>query len=56
MGAKEAWAASIHRQRHIGDFTDWKNHDSYRRAFERLLRDLRTEGSRESSATSEAAN
>ena len=28
--------------RHIGDFTEWKNHDSYQKAFERLLRDLKT--------------
>jgi hypothetical protein len=29
--------------RHAGDFTDWKEHDSYRQAFDRLLRDLRAE-------------
>jgi hypothetical protein len=29
------------RTRHVGDFTDWKSHDSYRKAFDRLLRDLR---------------
>ena len=27
--------------RHIGDFRAWKDHDSYQRAFERLLRDLK---------------
>jgi len=26
-----AWTASIRRQRHIGDFTKWKDHDSYQR-------------------------
>ena len=31
------------RTRHIGDFTKWKDHDSYRKAFDRLLRDLRAE-------------
>jgi hypothetical protein len=34
-------AAAIKRVRHIGDFTDWKDHDSYRKAFDRLLRDLK---------------
>ena len=38
MDAPEAWAASIRRQRHIGDFTAWKNHDAYVKGFERLLR------------------
>jgi hypothetical protein len=37
----EAWAASIRRQRHIGDFRKWKNHDHYRKALSRLLRDLK---------------
>jgi len=41
MEAKEAWAADIRRTRHIGDFCGWKNHDNYRAAFERLLRDLK---------------
>jgi len=41
-----AWAASIRRKRHIGDFSEWKNHDSYRRAFDRLLKDLKATDSR----------
>jgi TIR domain-containing protein/pentapeptide repeat protein len=36
------WAADIRRQRHIGDFTQWKEHDAYQYAFTRLLRDLTT--------------
>src|SRR5213079_1416055 len=44
METEQAWAASIRRTRHIGDFTRWKKHDSYRKAFERLLRDLKAEG------------
>ncbi len=40
MDTDEAWAASIRRTRHIGDFTKWKDHDSYKEAFERVLRDL----------------
>lgn len=43
MGSEQAWAASIRRTRHIGDFTRWKDHDSYQKAFERLLRDLKAE-------------
>src|SRR5262245_22824792 len=27
------WAADIRRQRHIGDFTRWKEHDMYQKAF-----------------------
>ena len=41
METDQAWAADIRRTRHIGDFRDWKNHDSYKKAFERLLRDLK---------------
>jgi uncharacterized protein YjbI with pentapeptide repeats len=37
----KAWAADIRRQRQIGDFSRWKDDDVYKRAFERLLRDLR---------------
>jgi hypothetical protein len=38
---EEAWAATIHRTRHIGDFTRWKEHDEYQKALTRLLRDLK---------------
>jgi uncharacterized protein YjbI with pentapeptide repeats len=41
MNTDQAWAADIRRTRHIGDFRGWKNHDSYKRAFDRLLRDLK---------------
>ncbi len=37
------WVALMRRKRHIGDFTRWKRHDDYQRAFERLLRDLKAE-------------
>lgn len=36
----DGWATDL-RQRHIGDFRDWKSHDRYQQAFQRLLRDLR---------------
>ncbi len=41
MKTDQAWAADIRRTRHIGDFSRWKNHDSYQAALERLLRDLK---------------
>jgi len=31
------------REYFIPDFSEWKKHDHYRKAFERLLRDLKTE-------------
>ncbi len=43
MGSGEAWAGLV-RQRHIGDFRGWKEHDAYREGFERLVRDLKAEG------------
>lgn len=39
----KAWAASVRRTRHIGDFTRWQEQDAYHRALERLLRDLKAE-------------
>ena len=42
METDAAWAASIRRTRHIGDFTDWKDHDAYQESFQRLLRDLKS--------------
>jgi TIR domain len=37
------WASEIRHERNIGDFTRWKDHDAYQKAFMRLLRDLRTQ-------------
>jgi hypothetical protein len=31
----------VRRAGHVGDFTRWREHDSYREAFDRLLRDLK---------------
>lgn len=42
MESNRAWAASIRRTRQIGDFRKWKDHDSSKSAFERLLSDLKT--------------
>jgi hypothetical protein len=43
MQTNAAWAAEIRHTRHIGDFRNWKDHDSFQKAFERLLRDLKAE-------------
>ena len=43
MDTEKAWAANLRRSRHIGDFTNWKDNDSYQNAFDRLLRDLKAE-------------
>jgi hypothetical protein len=39
--ATHAWAASLRRTRHIGDFRAWKDHDQYQKSFERLSCDLK---------------
>jgi Sigma-70, region 4/TIR domain len=43
MQTSEAWARLLRGQRNIGDFTSWKEHDSYQRSLDRLMRDLRVE-------------
>jgi hypothetical protein len=30
MDTQQAWAASLRRTRHIGDFRNWKDHDSFK--------------------------
>lgn len=37
------WATKIRRERNIGDFTRWKDHDAYQKAFTRLLGDLKAD-------------
>ena len=44
MEASKAWAADIRRTRHIGEFGNWRDHNSYKKALERLLRDLKNSG------------
>jgi len=41
MDSKTGWASNVKRQRNIGDFTKWKDHDAYQEAFSRLLRDMK---------------
>jgi TIR domain/Pentapeptide repeats (8 copies) len=45
MHTSEAWARLLRGQRNIGDFSGWKDHVSYQKCFERLMRDLRVESS-----------
>jgi hypothetical protein len=40
MEIKSGWPALLKNTRNVGDFTNWKDHDSYRKAFDGLLRDL----------------
>lgn len=40
---QNGWAVSLRNTRNIGDFTNWKDHDSYKMAFDRLVRDLKQE-------------
>jgi hypothetical protein len=42
-GHDERRAAEIRRTWHIGDFRAWKDHDKYKEAFARLMRDLKAE-------------
>lgn len=37
----KAWVKKVHNTRHITDFTAWKDHKSYKKSFDRLLRDLK---------------
>jgi hypothetical protein len=41
LDSQVAWAGNVRRERHIGDFSRWKDHDAYKVAFERLLQDLK---------------
>jgi uncharacterized protein YjbI with pentapeptide repeats len=43
MKTKEAWAGLVRRDRNIGDFRQWKDHDAYQQSFQRILRDLAKE-------------
>ena len=39
----EAWAVKLRDGRNIGDFRGWEQHDAYKKALDRLIRDLRVE-------------
>ena len=42
MTLETGWPALIRNTRNIGDFRRWKAHDAYQKAFNQLLRDLKT--------------
>ena len=46
-------AAGEIREYFIPDFTNWKDHDSYQQAFDRLLRDLKTQPAADSASAGE---
>ena len=48
-GVEAHWAQQIRQTRNIGDFTAWKDHDSYQKALERVLKDLRPEPAKDAS-------
>ncbi len=56
MHTTKAWAADIRRRWHIGDFTRWKQHDDYQRAFDRLLRDLKAESEKDGQSEREKSD
>lgn len=43
MEISAGWPALIRNTRNIGDFRQWKEHDSYQKSLDRLLRNLKTE-------------
>lgn len=44
MTVTSGWPRLLRNTRNVGDMRGWKDHDAYRQAFDRLLRDLRAEG------------
>jgi hypothetical protein len=43
MDSSRACGADIRRTRHIGDFRNWNDHDSFQKPLDRLLRDLKSQ-------------
>jgi TIR domain-containing protein/pentapeptide repeat protein len=56
MQTSEGWARLLRGQRNIGDFTRWKDHDSYQKELDRLMRDLRVEKPDQSQVTDASPN
>jgi uncharacterized protein YjbI with pentapeptide repeats len=50
FATKEAWAVLLRDDRNIGDFRAWKDHDSYQKALERVLRNLQVEAEPDAAA------
>jgi uncharacterized protein YjbI with pentapeptide repeats len=45
MATPEPWAVKLRDQRNIGDFRQWEKQPEYQKSLERLLRDLKANGS-----------
>jgi len=41
LGSDQAWAEYINKTRNLCDFSNWKEHDAYQQAFDKLLDDLK---------------
>ena len=46
MESDKPWAADLRRTRHIGDFRKWKDHDTFQKSLDRLLRDPKSQEGR----------
>jgi hypothetical protein len=46
MSTPEPWAVKLRDQRNIGDFRQWKQPEAYQKSLDRLLRDLKTSGTK----------
>jgi TIR domain len=44
FNSHEPWAAKLRDNRHIGDFSGWRNRNAYRTALDQLVRHLRVGG------------
>lgn len=42
--SNDDWSEKVQLRRHIGDFSSWKDETKYKKAFERLLNDLKASG------------
>ena len=43
LHTKDQWAADIRSRRHIGNFTNWKDHTTYQCSFDQLLKQLKAD-------------
>lgn len=46
METTQQWAFNVRRNRNLGDFSKWKNHDDYQKSLERLVRDLQADSAK----------
>ena len=46
MDTTQQWAYTLKRERNIGNFSKWKNHDDYKKSFARLVKDLQADSAK----------